>query len=174
MAISKLDNATIPFYLRTVLILSFAISGASCVIAGWHILRFSGAFPAWFPPIYAGALALIIAAACWYGYALILNSNQLLPLPIVTEWALLAGLPLLILATSSLHQFYPFRPDVLQRVHGIPLTVIGEGPRLSFYFLFTGLAFLTVLSLGILYRLGFRKSSISGYAICSLLLLLPT
>ena len=56
---------------------------------------------------------------------------------------------------------------------GIPLTVSGEGPRLSFNFLFTGSAFVTLLILGGVYRLGLKSTAIWGFTVTSLLLLLP-
>ncbi len=162
-------------YLRGTLVISLLLSAVICWIAIWHSLSASMFFPSWFTPLYVLASLLLSATALSYAYGL---RKSLVQSPVGHKTpvrSILIGMPLLIVASSSLHQFYPFRFDAIQRVEGIPFCVLGDSscPRITFNFFFTGIAFSLLALFGSMYIAGIKQLTMFGYAIVSLLLLIP-
>ncbi len=120
-------------------------------------------FPSWFVPAFVAGLAALVAYAAfvtlgiWRACATArLAENGLV-------WALL---PLSFVCTSAVHQFYPFRPSVIQVWGGLDQVL-----RLNLTL--TGAGFLAAVSLALLYRSGLRERAVLGLLILDLLLLVP-
>ncbi|HEX6903016.1 MAG TPA: hypothetical protein VF789_25085 [Thermoanaerobaculia bacterium] len=144
-------------------VLVFFAAAALSAKAAFDLTGDRAMFPSWFVPAFVAGLAALVAYAAfvtlgiWRARGIArLGENGLV-------WVLL---PLSLVCTSAVHQFYPFRPSVTQVWGGIDQVL-----RLNL--VLTGAGFLAAVSLALLYRSGLRERAVLGLLVLDLLLLVP-
>ena len=126
----------------------------------------SRAFPFWFVPLFGFGLACLVLCAVWVTHGIWQARHDARPASgglAVAVWILLV---LSFIATSSVHQLYPFRSLALADFLRID-------PMLRFNLVVTGLGFGTAKLLAILYLAGRREAALTGLFILDFLLLIP-
>jgi len=124
------------------------------------------AFPSWFVPLFVAGLGGLVLCAAWVTSGIWQARRYARPASGAlggTVWILLA---LSFVATSAVHQLYPFR------------TMSSEGflqldPVLRFNLIVTGAAFAAAAGLGVLYQSGRSGGALTGLFVLALLLLVP-
>lgn len=154
---------------RRVAVLAVAV----CVIAALlsartlaDLIPRSRAFPFWFVPLFGVGLAGLVLCAAWVTRGIWQARHHARPASgglAGTVWVLLV---LSFVATSTVHQLYPFRPLALADFLEID-------PMLRFNLVVTGLGFLAAAVLALLYRAGRREAALIGLFVLDLLLLVP-
>lgn len=126
----------------------------------------SRAFPSWFVPLFGIGLAGLVLCAVWVTRGIWQARRHAQPASgglAVAVWILLV---LSFVATSTVHQLYPFRSLTLEDFLRID-------PMLRFNLLVTGLGFAAAKLLAILYLAGKREAALTGLFILNFLLLIP-
>ncbi len=123
-------------------------------------------FPSWFVPLFVSGLAGLILFAAWVTFGIWRARRYARPAAGAlggTVWFLLA---LSFVATSAVHQLYPFR--ALSSADFLQLD-----PVLRFNLVLTGIGFVAAAGLGVLYQGGRRAGALAGLFVLDLLLLVP-
>lgn len=144
-------------------VLIFLAAAALSGKTAFDLIGYRAMFPDWFVPAFVAGLAALVAYAAFVtvGIWRARGAARLAENGLV--WTLL---PLSFVCTSAVHQFYPFRPSVIQVWSGIDQVL-----RLNL--LLTGVGFLAAVSLALLYRSGLRERAVLGLLVLDLLLLVP-
>jgi hypothetical protein len=142
----------------------FAVAAALSMKTGFDLFAARKAFPSWFVPAFAAGLAALISYAAWTVLQLRRSTSQ--PRGGRLGAAVWILLPLSFVATSAVHQFYPFRPSVA--------AVYGElDSMLRFNLALAAFGFLAAAGLGAAYLSGRRVEALVGLFVLDLLLLIP-
>lgn len=144
----------------------FAAAAMLTAKTAWDLLPRARSFPSWFVPLFIAGVAGLAAVAGLFTYGVWRRRGSARPSggPLAaTVWVLLAAS---FVCTSSVHQFYPFRPSVLAALRGI-------SPVLGFNVVLTGLAFVAAAVLGLVYRAGRREAALAGLLALGFLVLMP-
>lgn len=142
----------------------FAIAAILSAKTGFDLIAAREAFPSWFVPAFVAGLAALISYAAWTVLQLRRSASR--PLGGRVGLAIWILLPLSFVATSAVHQFYPFRPSVA--------AVYGElDSMLRFNLALAAFGFLAAAGLGALYLSGRRERALVGLLVLDLLLLVP-
>jgi hypothetical protein len=126
----------------------------------------SQAFPSWFVPLFGAGLVGLVLCAAWVTHGIWQARHHARPASgglAHVVWVLLA---LSFVATSTVHQLYPFRPFSWEDFLEID-------PMLRFNLVVTGLGFVTTAILADLYGTGKRGGALTGLLVLDLLLLVP-
>lgn len=144
----------------------FAVAAMLTAKSAWDLLPRARSFPSWFVPLFIvgvtglAAVAGLLTFEVWRSRGSARPSGGALA---HTVWILLAAS---FVCTSSVHQFYPFRPS-------LPEALREAGPVLGFNIALTGLAFLAAVILGLLYRCGRKEAALLGLMALGFLVLVP-
>jgi hypothetical protein len=158
--------------IRSVAFLSvalFCIIASLSIKAAYDLLHYIHLFPSWFVPSFAAGVAVLISYA---GYITIQiwraqYSTRLANGPLVlTIWILL---PLSFICTSSVHQFYPFRPLHLKTY----ISIISMNSVFKINLIITFLGFAAMIALAIIYYFASKKIVLVVLLAFSFILLLP-
>jgi len=125
-----------------------------------------GAFPSWFVPLFAAGLAGLVLCAAWVTSGIWRARRYARPTGGAlggTVWLFLA---LSFIATSTVHQLYPFRTLSWE-------DFLRLDPVLRFNLVLTGTAFAAAAGLAVLYQSGRSAGALVGLFILDLLLLVP-
>lgn len=167
MAKAIAENESLP--LRTLVLLLLALNCLICAITGLNFWHAHENFPSWFCPAFLLGIVLLICIICFYIWQLprTLGLNNR---PTRHEagliWLLLV---LSVLCTSALHQFAPFRPDVIIFWPEIPAHL----NLLKYNFILTAGSFLIIVVLTVLYCLKRRSQAVTGLVILAAIMLVP-
>ena len=144
----------------------FAAAALLSIKAAVDLIPRRDAFPSWFVPLFVAGLCALVLCAAWVTSGIWRARRYARPAAGAlggTVWLLLA---LSVVATSSLHQLYPFRTlssqDFLQL-----------DPMLRFNLVLTGAAFAATAGLGVFYQGGRSEGALLGLFVLDLLLLVP-
>jgi hypothetical protein len=147
-------------------IVVFAAAALLSVKTAVDLIPHSGAFPSWFVPLFVLGLGGLVLCAAWVTSGIWRARRYARPAAGAlggTVWLLLA---LSFVATSTVHQLYPFRSlsseDFLQL-----------DPVLRFNLILTGAGFVAAAGLGVLYQSGRSEAALVGLFLLALLLLVP-
>jgi len=167
MAEAISENRALP--LRTLVLLLLALNCFISVITGLNFLNARENFPSWFWPAFLLGIVLLICIICFYIWQLP-PTLELNKCPTGCEagliWSLLVLSPL---CTSALHQFAPFRPDVIMFWPEIP----AEFNLLKYNFILTTGSLLIIIVLAVLYCLNRKNQAVTGLAILAAIMLVP-
>ncbi|MFN7140645.1 MAG: hypothetical protein ACK4UN_15020 [Limisphaerales bacterium] len=159
--------------MRFLILTIFGIQTLITAILIWDLLQRADGFPGWFAPVVVFACLVMLGFILRFGKSAFYDWDKLThPEPRISRFIAL-GIVLSVLASTSLHAFYPFRTDTFERVASIPFVVVGSGPRLAFNFLFSGIGFVTSAFLAILYSAGKQKTALVGLTFLAGFLLFP-
>lgn len=148
----------------------FAFAATLTAKTAWDLLSRARSFPSWFVPLFIAGTAGLAAVAGLVTLGVWRSRGSARPSggPLAAAvWILLAAS---YVCTSSVHQFYPFRPSAPAVLSGIGQEV---GPVLGLNIVLTGVAFLAAVGLGLLYRSGRRDAALLGLMVLALLVLVP-
>jgi hypothetical protein len=147
-------------------IVVFAAAALLSVKTAVDLLASRETFPSWFVPLFVAGLACLVLSAAWVTSGIWRARRYARPAAGAlggTVWLLLA---LSFVATSTVHQLYPFRAlsseDFLQL-----------DPVLRFNLIVTGVGFSAAVGLGVLYQGGRSAGALAGLFLLALLLLVP-
>ncbi|HVR96127.1 MAG TPA: hypothetical protein VMW27_05905, partial [Thermoanaerobaculia bacterium] len=142
-----------------------AVAALLSLKTSWDLIGQAEQFPSWFVPLFVAGVAGLVA---WAGLAVmgIWRRRAVQPAEGGLATAVWLLLPLSFVCTSSVHQFFPFRPAPLAAYRDVV-------PMLGFNLALTGFAFLAVVGLALLYRFGRRDAAILGLMALGFLLLVP-
>ncbi|MFB0555984.1 MAG: hypothetical protein ACETWQ_21980 [Phycisphaerae bacterium] len=161
------ENKSIP--LRGSVLLFLAVNLFISVMTGWNFLGVRGNFPSWFGPVFLVAIGLLICIICFYIWQLP-RTLELVKPPAGYQASLIWVLLVLsVICTSALHQFAPFRPDMIMVWPEIP-------PHLNilkYNFILTAGSLFIVLVLAVMYWLGRRSQAVTGLVILAIIMLVP-
>jgi len=161
------ENGSLP--LRTLVLSLLALNCLICVITGLNFLNARENFPSWFGPAFLLGIVLSICIICFYIWQLP-RTLELNKCPTRYEagliWLLLV---LSVICTSALHQFAPFRPDVIMFWPEIP----AQFNLLKYNFILTAGSFLIIVVLAVLYSLGRKSQAVTGLVIVAAIMLVP-
>jgi hypothetical protein len=124
------------------------------------------AFPSWFVPLFVAGLCGLVLCAAWVTSGIWRARRSAQPAAGAlggTVWLLLA---LSFVATSTVHQLYPFR--TLSSEDFLQLDLV-----LRFNLIVTGVGFAAAAGLGVLYQGGWSAGAMVGLFVLDLLLLVP-
>lgn len=144
----------------------FAVAATLTAKTAWDLLPRARSFPSWFVPLFIVGVAGLAAVAGFITLGIWRNRGSARPSGgrlAAAVWLLLAAS---FVCTSSVHQFYPFRPSALAAFPEV-------GPVLGFNIALTGLAFLAAVILGLLYRSGRKEAALLGLMALGFLVLVP-
>lgn len=142
----------------------FFVAAALSVKTGFDLFAAREAFPSWFVPAFLAGLAALVSYAAWTVLQLRRSASQ--PRGGRLGTAIWALLPLSFVATSAVHQFYPFRPSVAAVYEELD-------SMLRFNLALAAFGFLAAAGLGAAYLSGRREKAIAGLFVLDLLLLIP-
>lgn len=167
MAEAVSENRALP--LRTLVLLLLALNCLISAITGLNFLNARENFPSWFWPVFLLGIVLLICIICFYIWQLP-RTLELNKRPTRYEagliWLLLV---LSVICTSALHQFAPFRPDVIMFWPEIP----AQFNLLKYNFILTAGSFLIIVVLAVLYSLNRRSQAVTGLVILAGIMLVP-
>lgn len=144
----------------------FAAAALLSARTAWDLIPRRDAFPSWFVPLFVAGLAGLVLCAAWAASGIWGARRHARPASGVlggTVWLLVV---LSFVATSTVHQLYPFRPlawDDFLRID----------PMLRFNLMLTGAGFAAAAALGVLYQAGRRGGALLGLFVLDLVLLVP-
>ena len=147
-------------------IVVFAAAALLSVKTAVDLLPQRHAFPSWFVPLFVAGLAGLVLCAAGAARGIWLARRYARPAAGAlggTVWLLLA---LSFVATSTVHQLYPFR--TLSSEDFLRLD-----PMLRFNLVLTGVGFAAAAGLAVLYQAGRSAGALIGLFIVGLLLLVP-
>ena len=139
------------------------------VISGFTFLEVRDRFPSWFGPAFLLAVVLFLSIISFYLWQVSREkepAKQVGSPPIRSLWLLLV---LSVVCTSALHQFFPFRPDIIARWPDIR----ASSPVLQYNFVLTACSLLAILALGVLYCLGHKRLAVIGLLVVAAVMLIP-
>jgi hypothetical protein len=147
-------------------IVVFAAAALLSIKTAVDLLPRRDAFPSWFVPLFVAGLACLVLCAAWVTSGIWRARRYARPAAGAlggTVWLLLV---LSFVATSTVHQLYPFR------------TLSSEGflqldPVLRFNLVLTGVGFAAAAGLSVLYQSGRSAGALIGLFLLDLLLLVP-
>lgn len=154
---------------RRVAVLAVAVCVLAALLSAWtlaDLIPRSRAFPFWFVPLFGAGLAGLVLCATWVTHGIWQARHVARPASGGLAGAVWVLLVLSFVATSTVHQLYPFRPLS-------PADFLGIDPMLRFNLVVTGFGFLVAAVLAILYRAGRREAALLGLFVLDLLLLVP-
>jgi hypothetical protein len=147
-------------------IVAFAAAALLSIKTAADLIPHRNAFPSWFVPLFVTGLGGLVLCAAWVTSGIWRARRYARPAAGAlggTVWILLI---LSFVATSTVHQLYPFRTlsseDFLQL-----------DPVLRFNLIVTGAAFAAAAGLGVLYQAGRSEGALVGLFLLALLLLVP-
>lgn len=147
-------------------IVVFAAAALLSVKTAVDLLAQRDAFPSWFVPLFVAGLGGLVLCAAWVTSGIWRARRYARPAAGALGGAVWLLLALSFVATSSLHQLYPFRTlssqDFLQL-----------DPVLRFNLILTGAAFAAAAGLGVFYQGGRSEGALIGLFVLDLLLLVP-
>lgn len=123
-------------------------------------------FPSWFVPLFITGLAGLIGSAAWAASGIWRARRFARPAAGGLGGAVWLLLALCFVATSTLHQLYPFRPLSTE-------DFLRLDPVLRFNLVLTGVGFAAAAGLGVLYQSGRSAGALVGLFVLDLLLLVP-
>ncbi len=144
----------------------FAVAATLTAKTAWDLLPRARSFPSWFVPLFIVGTAGLAVVAGFITFEVWRTRSSLRPSGgrlAAVVWLLLAAS---FVCTSSVHQFYPFRPSA-------PAAFREVGGVLGFNIALTGLAFLAAMILGLVYRSGRREAALLGLMVLGFLVLVP-
>ena len=144
----------------------FAAAALLSIKTAVDLLPRRDAFPSWFVPLFVAGLVCLVLCAAWVTSGIWRARRYARPAAGAlggTVWLLLV---LSFVATSAVHQLYPFR------------TLSSEGflqldPVLRFNLILTGAGFAAAAGLGVLYQSGRSAGALIGLFLLGLFLLVP-
>ena len=122
-------------------------------------------FPIWFRPIFIIGMPVLIGMITFYLWAIHRRQFRPAPRPRETRWLWVLSI-LSVICTSSLHQFWPFRPGVLSEWAELWL-------MLRYNFIFTAVSLLSVIVFAGLYFRGHRRLASAGLVFLAWAMLVP-
>jgi hypothetical protein len=155
--------------IRPVASLAIAVFAAAALLSiktAADLLPRRDAFPSWFVPLFVAGLAGLVLCAAWVTSGIWRARRYARPAAGAlggTVWLLLA---LSFVATSTVHQLYPFRTLAWE-------DFLRLDPVLRFNLLLTGVAFVAAAGLAVLYQSGRSAGALLGLFVLGLLLLVP-
>jgi hypothetical protein len=162
-------NGTAEPGVRRIAVLAVAVCAVAALLSARtlaDLIPRSRAFPSWFVPLFGVGLAGLVLCAVWVTRGIWQGRHVARPASGGLAGAVWVLLVLSFVATSSVHQLYPFRPLALEDFLGID-------PMLRFNLVVTGLGFVAAALLAILYLTGRREAALLGLFVLDLLLLIP-
>lgn len=150
-------------------VLAVAVCGIAALLSARtlaDLISRSRAFPSWFVPLFGLGLAGLVLCAAWVTRGIWQARRQALPAAGGLAGAVWVLLVLSFVATSTVHQLYPFRPLALADFLEID-------PMLRFNLVVTGFGFGAAAVLAVLYQAGRREAALLGLFVLDLLLLIP-
>ncbi len=147
-------------------IVVFAAAALLSVKTALDLMPRRDAFPSWFVPLFATGLAGLVLCAAWVTSGIWRARRYARPAAGAlggTVWLILA---LSFVATSTVHQLYPFR--ALAWADFLRLD-----PVLRFNLVLTGIAFAAAAGLAVLSQSGRSAGALVGLFVLDLLLLVP-
>jgi hypothetical protein len=147
-------------------IVAFAAATLLSIQTAVDLIPRRDTFPSWFVPLFVAGLAGLVLCAAWVTSGIWRARRYARPAAGAlggTVWLLLA---LSFVATSSLHQLYPFRTLSSQ-------DFLELDPMLRFNLVLTGAAFAAAAGLGVFYQGGRSEGALVGLFVLDLLLLIP-
>jgi hypothetical protein len=130
------------------------------------LVRHRNAFPSWFVPLFVAGLACLVLCAAWVTSGIWRARRYARPAAGALGGMVWLFLALSFVATSAVHQLYPFR--TLTSAEFLQLD-----PVLRFNLIVTGAAFAAAAGLGVLYQGGRREGALVGLFLLALLVLVP-
>ena len=143
-----------------------AVNALIAGVTAFNYVPYCFQFPAWFTPVFLMALAVLITIALRYVYELDRSRNALKPQSnryTMMAWGLLVSS---VVCTSALHQFYPFRPRIVESWPRI-------SPILRYNFVLTVASLLAVIVLASLYRARCRRTAVVGLIVLAAWMIVP-
>ena len=162
-----MENKSIP--LRTSVLLFLSLNLLIAVITALDFWEGSANFHPWFVPMFLSAIGLLICVICLYIWQLPRTLEFVKPPAKYQAFLIWLLLVLSVPCTSALHEFFPFRPDVItywpqiQAPHDI----------LKYNFLLTIGSLLVILILAVLYAFRRRSQAVTGLVILAAIMLVP-
>lgn len=147
-------------------VLVFAAAALLSARTAWDLIPQRGAFPSWFVPLFVAGLAGLVLCAGSAARGIWGARRSARPASGAlggTVWLFVA---LSFVATSTVHQLYPFRALAWEDFLRID-------PMLRFNLALTGVGFAAAAGLGVLYQAGKRGGALVGLFILDLVLLVP-
>ena len=147
-------------------IVVFAAAALLSIQTATDLIPRRDAFPPWFVPLFVTGLGGLVLCAAWVTSGIWRARRYARPAAGAlggTVWILLV---LSFVATSTVHQLYPFR--TLSSADFLQLD-----PVLRFNLIVTGAGFVAAAGLGVLYQGGRREAALVGLFLLGLLLLVP-
>jgi hypothetical protein len=147
-------------------IVVFAATALLSVKTAVDLLASRETFPSWFVPLFVAGLGGLVLSAAWVTSGIWRARRYARPAAGAlggTVWFFLA---LSFVATSTVHQLYPFR--ALSSEEFLQLD-----PVLRFNLIVTGAGFAAAAGLGVLYQGGRREGALLGLFLLALLVLVP-
>lgn len=144
----------------------FAAAATLSMKTAWDLVYREQSFPSWFVPAFVAGVILLVAEAGWVTLGIWQSRRTAQPGGERLAGIVWVLLPVSFVCTSTVHQLYPFRlslPEAFQAV----------GPVMRLNLVLTGLGFLAMLVLGLLYRSGRRNAVLFGLMLLGFLLLVP-
>ena len=122
-------------------------------------------FPFWFQPIFIFGMPVLIGVISFYLSAINRSRALIAPRPAQVKWLWLLSV-LSVICTSSLHQFWPFRP-------GVSAEWAEVQPLLRYNFIFTAVSLAAVIVLAGLYFRGHQRVASAGVVLVAWTMLVP-
>jgi hypothetical protein len=157
------SGGALPFRITLCFLLTVCwIIAVTALVNFWN---WRAAFPLWFRPIFMIGMPVLVGMITFWFWAIHRSRSRGVPRPgeIKSLWLLSI---LSVICTSSLHQFWPFRPGVLSEW-------AGSGPMLHYNFIFTAVSLVAVTTLAGLYFRGLRRAASSGLVLVAWTMLVP-
>jgi len=135
---------------------------------GLSFLNVWGNFPSWFGPVFLLAMLLLLSIISLYIWQ-VAQVHSVQPPGKKTTVCIWILLVTSVVCSSALHQFYPFRLDVITSWPAIP-------PRLTmlkYNFVLTAGCLLSIFLLFALYVLRHHRAALFGLLILSAIMLIP-
>jgi hypothetical protein len=143
----------------------FAAAALLSVKAGVDLMPRQDAFPSWFVPLFVVGLAGLILCAAGAVSGIWRARRHARPAAGALGGTVWLVLTLSFVATSTVHQLYPFRTLSTE-------DFLRLDPMLRFNLIVTGVAFAAAAGLAVLYQSG-RSGALAGLFVLDLLLLVP-
>jgi hypothetical protein len=144
----------------------FLLTGLLCALTSMDLFAHRSELPRWFPPLFlAGTVALLALIAFYVASLLAMPSSVQLRrgAGACVTWILL---PISFVCTASVHQFYPFRVDLLD--DNLALSAI---IRFNFVLNLGSIAITALLAA--IYQFGWRRFAFWSLLVLAGLLLIP-
>jgi hypothetical protein len=165
--VTKVDLFSTANIIKMLLLTVFVSACALSIKAAYDLAKDSDVFPVWFVPSFISGIIILIALSLYFvfqAWKIEDHSHLLTSKQSVYLWAFML---LSFICTTSVHGFYPFRPDILSM-----LPILDSVLKINYVIAVTG--FIASIALASIYIFSQMKlPAMVGLLIMALLTLIP-